>query len=143
MPITAKHWDVLEPMVKDFWLFEQIPFSSENALKIWQNAWRQPDLVRAWLLEFESQVVGYAVLTFGFSLEYGGLDAYVDELFVKPEFRSRGFASLALEFLTLECQKLKVVALHLEVDTDNQSAKALYAKLGFESIKRELLNKVL
>ncbi len=143
MPITAKHWDVLEPMVKEFWLFEQIPFSSDSALKVWQNAWLHPEFVRGWLLEFESQVVGYVVLTFGFSLEYGGLDAYVDELFVKPEFRGCGFASQALGFLALECQKLNIVALHLEVDADNHNAKALYAKHGFASTKRELLNKVL
>ena len=130
-------------MVNDFWLFEQIPFSSEKALQVWQNAWLQPNFVRGWLLEFQSQIVGYVVLTFGFSLEYGGLDAYVDELFVKPEFRGRGFASQTLEFLSLECKKLNVVALHLEVDNDNQSAKSLYAKMGFASTKRELLNKVL
>jgi ribosomal protein S18 acetylase RimI-like enzyme len=140
-PITAKHWVVLEPMVNDFWTLEQIPFSAETALKVWQNAWLHPEFVRAWLLEFESQTVGYVVLTFGFSLEYGGLDAYVDELFVKPEFRCQGFASLALEFLTLECQKLNIVALHLEVDADNHSAKALYAKMGFKNTARELLNK--
>ncbi len=128
-------------MVKDFWVFEQIGFSSEKALQVWQKAWAQPDFVRGWLLEFESQVAGYVVLTFGFSLEYGGLDAYVDELFVKPEFRGRGFASQALGFLTLECQKLNVVALHLEVGADNHTAKSLYAKMGFKSTARELLNK--
>jgi diamine N-acetyltransferase len=140
-PITQNHWVVLEPMVKDFWAFEHIPFSSEAALEVWQKAWAQPEFVRGWLLEFEAKTVGYVVLTFGFSLEYGGLDAYVDELFVKPEFRGRGFASRALAFLTLECQKLNVVALHLEVDNDNHTAKSLYAKLGFASTARELLNK--
>jgi ribosomal protein S18 acetylase RimI-like enzyme len=143
VPITKQHWEVLEPMVKEFWALEQIPFSSELALKVWQKAWAHPDFVRAWLLEFESEVVGYVVLTFGFSLEYGGLDAYVDELFVKPEFRGQGFATQALEFLTLECQKLNVVALHLEVDSINATAKKLYAKTGFESTERELLNKVI
>ena len=128
-------------MVKEFWLFEQIRFSSEKALKVWQNAWAQPNFVSGWLLESESQVAGYVVLTFGFSLEYGGLDAYVDELFVKPEYRGRGFASQALEFVSLECKRLNVVALHLEVDADNHNAKALYAKMGFESTARELLNK--
>ncbi len=128
-------------MVKDFWAFEQIPFSSANALKVWHKAWAQPEFVRGWLLEFESEIVGYVVLTFGFSLEYGGLDAYVDELFVKPEFRGRGFAAQALEFLTLECQKLNIVALHLEVDTNNHNAKSLYAKMGFKNTARELLHK--
>jgi GNAT superfamily N-acetyltransferase len=118
-PITQSHWNALKPMMEVFWAFENMPFSSDTALKVWQKAWASPDMVRGWLLEFEENVVGYVVLTFGFSLEYGGIDAFVDELFVKPEFRGQGFASLALEFLTLECQKLNVVALHLEVDATN------------------------
>jgi diamine N-acetyltransferase len=130
-------------MVKDFWAFEQIPFSSETAFNVWQTALVQPEFVRGWLLESGSEVVGYVVLTFGFSLEYAGVDAYVDELFVKPEFRGQGFASQALEFLTLECSRLNVVALHLEVDSTNQTAKKLYAKTGFKTTGRELLNKVI
>jgi diamine N-acetyltransferase len=141
VPITKQHWTILEPMMKAFWAFENMPFSSGAALEVWQKAWARPDMVRGWLLEVESKTVGYAVLTFGFSLEYGGIDAFVDELFVKPEFRGQGFASQALEFLTLECRALNVVALHLEVDSTNAIAKNLYAKTGFESTERELLNK--
>jgi ribosomal protein S18 acetylase RimI-like enzyme len=142
-PITAEHWDVLEPMIADFCVFENISFSSSKGFLIWQKAFEHPEFFRAWLLEFEFEVVGYVVLTFGFSLEYGGLDAYVDELWINPRFRGRSFASQALEFLSLECKKLNVAALHLEVDSDNHAAKSLYAKMGFESTKRELLNKVL
>jgi ribosomal protein S18 acetylase RimI-like enzyme len=142
-PIKPDHWATLEPMMREFWAFEKMPFSSDAALKVWQKAWTQPEFVRGWLLEFESEVVGYVVLTFGFSLEYGGLDAYIDELFVKPECRGRGFATRAMQFLELECQHSNVNTLHLEVDADNYKAKALYAKSGFESTGRELLNKVI
>jgi diamine N-acetyltransferase len=140
-PITAEHWEILEPMMAAFWAFEQMPFSSGAALEVWQKAWARPDMVLGWLLEVEENAVGYVVLTFGFSLEYGGIDAFVDELFIKPEFRGQGFASRTLEFLALECQQLNVTALHLEVNADNHTAKSLYAKLGFESTARELLNK--
>lgn len=129
--------------MQEFWLFENMPFSSGTAFKVWQKAFLHPDFIRGWLLEFETISVGYVVLTFGFSLEYGGIDAYIDELFVKPEFRGQGFASQALEFLNTECRKFNVQALHLEVDADNHKAKALYAKTGFESTGRELLNKVI
>jgi diamine N-acetyltransferase len=140
-PIKQNHWAILEPMMEAFWAFENMPFSSDTALKVWQKAWAQPEFVRGWLLEIESKTVGYVVLTFGFSLEYGGIDAFVDELFVKSEFRGQGFATQVLEFLSLECKKLNVVALHLEVDSTNEIAKKLYAKTGFETTERELLNK--
>jgi ribosomal protein S18 acetylase RimI-like enzyme len=81
------------------------------------------------------------VLTFGFSLEYSGIDAYVDELFVKADYRGQGFAARALEFVENECQERNIGTLHLEVDADNHVAKSLYAKVGFESSGRELLSK--
>ena len=124
-----------------FWAFERMPFASDAALNVWQKAWAHPELVRGWLLEFESQIVGYVVLTFGFSLEYNGVDAYIDELFVKSDFRGQGFAARALEFVEAECRERNVNTLHLEVDADNLAAKSLYAKVGFESSGRELLSK--
>ena len=141
IPITPDHWECLEPMMQEFWAFERIPFASDEALKVWQKAWLHPELVRGWLLEFDTATVGYVVLTFGFSLEYNGMDAYVDELFVKTEFRGQGFAARALEFLESECREHNVNTLHLEVDADNLAAKFLYAKVGFESSGRELLSK--
>jgi ribosomal protein S18 acetylase RimI-like enzyme len=140
-PITQNHWGLLESMIAAFCAFENIPFSSGKGFLIWHKAFEHPEFFRAWLLEIEHKFAGYVVLTFGFSLEYGGIDAYVDELWINPEFRGLGFATQTLEFLTLECQKLNIVALHLEVDSTNQIAKKLYAKTGFESTERELLNK--
>ncbi len=56
------------------------------------------------------------------------------KLFVKPEFRGLGFATQALEFLTLECQKLNVVALASRGGQHQRNrAKACTPKLGFET----------
>ncbi|MGJ8618384.1 MAG: GNAT family N-acetyltransferase, partial [Sulfitobacter sp.] len=40
--------------------------------------------------------IGYIVITFGWSVEFGGLDAIIDELYIRPGVRGRGIASEAL-----------------------------------------------
>lgn len=76
--------------------------------------------------------VGYAVLAFGFSLEFGGRDAFLDELFIAGEYRGQGIGSAALTAVSAWARQEGLSALHLEVERDNTAAKALYAKSGFE-----------
>ena len=42
--------------------------------------------------------VGYLVLTLGYSLEYGGRDAFIDEVYIRSSYRGRGIGTAALTF---------------------------------------------
>lgn len=98
----------------------------------------EPWAGQAWLLERREEgpqrppvAAGYVVLTLGYSLELGGRDAFVDELFVRPEHRGRGLGALALETAERAARRLGVRAVHLEVDQDNDPARRLYERAGF------------
>ncbi|MGF1513658.1 MAG: GNAT family N-acetyltransferase [Elainellaceae cyanobacterium] len=84
--------------------------------------------------------VGYAILTFGFSLEYGGRDAILDELYICPKSRNRGLGTAAIAYLESVCLAEGIGALHLEVERDN-SAASLYRRLGFEAHNRDFMTK--
>ena len=86
---------------------------------------------------------GYAVLTLGWSIEYGGLVAMVDELFVEEAHRGRGLGAWALRRLDAEARRLGVVRLFLEVESYNRRAKALYARIGYDDRKRSLMSRPL
>lgn len=75
--------------------------------------------------------IGYVVITFGWSVEFGGLDAIVDEIYVRPGVRGRGIASEALVALPNALATGGVKAIHLEVDRDNEAALKLYSRAGF------------
>ena len=85
--------------------------------------------------------VGYAALTFGFSLEWGGRDAFVDEIFVEEAARGRGVGRAALRALVREAERLGVRALHLEVEAANAGAQALYRSEGFAGNERRILTR--
>ena len=75
--------------------------------------------------------IGYIVITFGWSVEYGGLDAIIDELYIRPGVRGRGIASEALIALPRALAGGGLRAIHLEVDRTNEAAQKLYRRAGF------------
>jgi ribosomal protein S18 acetylase RimI-like enzyme len=76
------------------------------------------------------------VLTLGWSLELGGRDAFIDELYVKPARRGRGLGTLALATAEAAARRRGVRALHLEVDVTNETARRLYQRVGFRLRER-------
>lgn len=75
--------------------------------------------------------IGYIVITFGWSVEFGGLDGFIDELYIRPGVRKRGIASETLLSLPRALAGAGLKALHLEVDQTNETAQRLYARAGF------------
>ncbi len=75
--------------------------------------------------------IGYIVICFGWSVEFGGLDAIIDELYIRPGVRGRGIATEALVALPKALSEGGLRAIHLEVDRDNEKAVKLYRRAGF------------
>jgi len=95
----------------------------------------------AWIIRDGATAVGYLVLTFGYSFEYRGRDAFIDELFILKSHRGRGLGRAAMQLLEAACREHGVNALHLEVERDNDAATALYRKFGFEEHDRLLMTR--
>jgi GNAT superfamily N-acetyltransferase len=95
-------------------------------------------LGRAWLIEVDGRAVGYVVMTLGFSIESGGLTAFVDDLFVQARHRRQGLGRAALDEVLDACRGLGVRAIHLEVAGPNAAAERLYQRLGFDTSGRTI-----
>ncbi|WP_083101217.1 GNAT family N-acetyltransferase [Pseudophaeobacter leonis] len=83
--------------------------------------------------------IGYIVVTFGWSVEFGGMDGFVDEIYIRPPVRGRGLASEVLIELPKTPAQAGIKALHLEVDRDNAQAQRLYQRARFEPRDRYML----
>ncbi len=83
--------------------------------------------------------LGYIILTFGWSVEFGGMDGFVDEIYIRPAVRGRGIASEVLHDLPKALAEAGVTALHLEVDRTNDAAQKLYLRSGFKARDRYML----
>lgn len=101
---------------------------------------RNPALGRVGVIDDEDRVVAYVVVGFGFSLEFGGRDGFVDELFVAPDARGKGLGTALLAWAVAEAERAwGLGALHLEVDRRDQRARDFYATQGFETRTRYML----
>jgi ribosomal protein S18 acetylase RimI-like enzyme len=94
---------------------------------------------RVWLIEGEGRVAGYLVLTFAFSLEFGGWHGFIDELFLRDGYRGRGWGTRAIELAATTCRDLGMHALLLEADLRNARATSLYERRGFREHRRRLM----
>jgi GNAT superfamily N-acetyltransferase len=130
------------PLMERFYAEERYPFDPAKARNALEPLLADPALGRAWLIQEGSAILGYFVLTLGWSLEYGGRDAFVDELFVLPAHRGRGLGRSALERMVEACRELGVQALHLEVERENPAAE-LYRKAGFDDHDRFLMTRLI
>ncbi|KIC44586.1 acetyltransferase [Ruegeria sp. ANG-S4] len=83
--------------------------------------------------------LGYIILTFGWSVEFGGMDAFVDEIYIRPAVRGRGIATEVLHDLPKALADAGLMALHLEVDRTNEAAHKLYIRSGFKPRDRYML----
>jgi len=124
-----------------YYNFDHLNFDKTKAHQALTALFSSSENGRLWLLmdTTEKQAIGYLTLTFGFSIEYGGKVALIDELFVQENHRGKGIGSAAIQNAKEECKKLGINTLRLEVTKSNQSINSLYRKLGFMDLGRSLL----
>jgi len=118
------------------------PHDEPIARAAWEGLLGDPALGRVFVAEAGTRLVAYVVLTLGYSLEYQGRDAFVDEVYVRPEWRGMGIGRRAFEIVDEACAELGVKALHLEVEADKEGARALYHRQGFAGRGRVLMTKL-
>ena len=94
-----------------------------------------------WLIGPKMAPVGYVVVSFGWSIEMGGMDAFIDELWVREKVRGRGMGNDALAALIPALEEAGVKALHLEVANGN-AAERIYKRAGFKRRAFSLMTRV-
>lgn len=75
-------------------------------------------------------LVGYAAVTWGWSIESGGRDALLDEIYVTD--RSRGIGAEMMHHLMERCRVEGCSRMFLETESHNRAARIFYSRHGFD-----------
>lgn len=124
------------PFVRAYHDFEGIRSTELERIHSVTPLLSDASLGRIWLILERGQAVGYIAVCFGYTIEFGGRDAFVDEFFIAQAARSQGLGGRALEAVKGEVARLGVRVIHLEVARTNNGAKQFYSKAGFKSRER-------
>ncbi|MCB0630208.1 MAG: GNAT family N-acetyltransferase [Saprospiraceae bacterium] len=141
-PVSQEDIRTVCDMMEDFYAIDHYPFVPERTminLSIFVN---NENLGRLWMILLAEEIVGYVVLTFGFSFEFGGRDAFLDELYLKEAHRNQGIGTQTLKFIAKQAGILGIKALHLEVEHHNEKGKAIYGKSGYKAHNRILMTRM-
>ncbi len=74
---------------------------------------------------------GYGMVAMSYSTEAGGLCAWIEDIYVEPSWRGRGYGTQFLHFVA-RTYGPKVARLRLEAEPENEKAISVYKNAGYE-----------
>jgi len=137
--ITTSDIDTIVSLMQEFYAIDNYPIAIETSKELFSEFISDEKLGKAWFILSDNHIVGYTILTFIFSFEYGGQIAFIDELYIMETARGKGIGKSAIEFLKFEAAKLSLKLLYLEVEHHNSNAQKLYIAAGFSLHNRNLM----
>jgi ribosomal protein S18 acetylase RimI-like enzyme len=139
-PVGSADLAVLEALVRAYYAEDGLTFDERRQPAGLARLVEGDAFAAAWLVRQDGGAIGYVILTWSFSLESGGRDGFIDELFLVPEVRGRGLGTQVLAQAELEARRRGCLRLYLEVEHGNP-AIGLYRRAGFVDHRRHLLSK--
>lgn len=120
-------------MSREFYASEAVlhPVDEANHEKAFDELMRSDVYLECYLIESDGMHVGYALLMKTYSREAGGLNIWIDELYVRPAYQGLGAGSAFFRFLE---QTHPAARYRLETEPDNLRAQKLYHRLGYRDL---------
>ena len=134
--LTPEDRDLVVPMVQAFYRSDAVDHPVDAAIleRSFQDAASPAEpLLRGLLIQWEDKPAGYMYLTQCYSAEVGGRCVFLEEIYLKPEYRRRGLGAQIMAWLEQEYPAAR--RFRLEVTQANQGAVHLYQKAGYTFLR--------
>ncbi|MGA0884009.1 MAG: GNAT family N-acetyltransferase [Candidatus Nanopelagicales bacterium] len=126
---TSEDYQDLIPLIKEFCEVDNHEFDDARIEKSLGPLLEDAELGRVIILEVKGELKGYAVLTWGWSLESGGREALLDEIYVRK--RNQGWGALLLEKVVATAKDNGAQIIFLETELANERVRDFYLRHGF------------
>lgn len=141
-PATVEDAALLRSMIRELAEYErQLDMVTIREEDLVRDGFGETPRFRALIAEWDGDPAGYAVF-FGCYSTWAGRGLYLEDLFVREEFRSRGIGKALLASVARTAVEENSYGLHWEVLDWNEKAIGLYRQLGatfLDQWKRVLL----
>ena len=96
-----------------------------------ENCINDSPYLEGYVFEEEGIILGYSMLAKSFSTEFGKPCIWIEDIYLKPDYRDRGIGSTFISFVS---EKYSDAILRLEVEEENERAVHVYQKSGFTKL---------
>ena len=127
---SAEDMDRLLPMIATYHAGEGIDLDEDQRRAAVLPLLEGSPHGAVWFIGPKMSPVGYVAVSFGWSIELGGMDGFIDEFWIREKVRGRGMGSEALHILLETLKEAGLCALHLEM-ADGNPAERIYRRAGF------------
>ena len=124
--------DRLLPLVRAFHEETAIDVTEDNRIAGLTPLLEGSPFGAVWLLGPSRAPIGYIVICFGWSVEFGGMDGFVGELYIRQSVRGRGIGTEVLINLPKQLSQNGLRAIHLEVARVAVRTQEAYKRAGFQ-----------
>jgi ribosomal protein S18 acetylase RimI-like enzyme len=132
---TQNDLELFLTLMTEFYAESGYELDRKSTTQAFQTILEQPNLGQIWFIQDGNQDVGHVLVTFKFAMEYAGMIACIDDLFVLQAFRNRGLSTAALEEIRQSCEENQLRGMTVEVANDNVAAQKVYRRIGFETLE--------
>jgi len=132
---------ILLQFMRQYYAFDGHSFDDERTPRALTALLSDRSLGKVWLILDDAAPIGYVAVCYGYSLEWLGRDAFIDEFFLLEQYRGQGWGRKTLAFVEEAARSCNIRTLHLEVVQQNAAALEIYRKLGFHEHKSRFMSK--
>ena len=102
--------------------------SDEIFLNDIENCINDNPYLEGYVFEAQTDIQGYAMIAKSYSTEFGKPCIWIEDLYIKDEYRGLGIGKAFIEFIA---NKYDGCVIRLEAEEENERAVKLYEKCGF------------
>ena len=129
--MTAEHAESVIDMMRVFYTSPAVHTNgSEEIYRAdVENCVNGNPYLEGYVFTENDEIAGYGMLAKSFSTEFGKQCIWIEDIYIKPEYRDNGMGSKFLAFVE---KKYPDAILRLEVEEENERAVHVYKKNGFD-----------
>ena len=121
-------------MAEDFYNSPAVlcPVAKSHFVDTFNELMNSDTYAEAFIFESEKTICGYGLIAKTFSQEAGGMVVWIEEIYVKSEFRNQGLGSEFIEYIK---DNIPAKRYRLETEPENIKAQELYKRHGFKHLE--------
>ncbi|CAH0533387.1 hypothetical protein VST7929_01253 [Vibrio stylophorae] len=127
---------LLKTLIQELYDHEVMAQTAEGTFSAVEALLANPQLGHIWMIQIDDPTrglitVGHVAIAYSFSIEHGGKVAYMDQLYLRKEWRNQGIGQYILPRIERFIHQQGASVLLLETNIGNGDARRFYERHGY------------